>query len=160
MVVTSATIAAVMARWMATNKVPFPADMPVQSEDPMLANDLVQTCWDWDQNPRFTDMPAWDKDSTPGNTTDVVQDNAIATELVGIGFLVQQGASLDDIISAVNTDNYITLNTLYASLLGRDPANMWDDMVVASEQLATQFAPTNAKMQDDFFGVFGVVYPS
>jgi len=56
---TNLTIAANLIQWMLDNKTLFPADMPVQPNDPNMAN-AIATHFDWDQDPHFIDMPGQD----------------------------------------------------------------------------------------------------
>ena len=151
---TAATVALAMAEWMDQNKTPFPGGYQIQPNDPTPANDLMQLSWDWDQDPHTVDAPAADASKTPGNQTGLILDYYIAAQLAGIGFLVKNGVALADFSAAINADPHLTLSSLYVS----SPGNMYWDLVSASQQVATQLAPTNRKMQCDFFGVFGVAY--
>ena len=111
MATTSVTIALALAQQMAMTH--QPNDGNLQPDSPIPAMNVVAV-WisGMPESVLFPTMPAWDKDTTPGNQTDLVDANAIGCSLAYISDYCARGGSLDAVTAAVSADPYLVLTTL------------------------------------------------
>jgi hypothetical protein len=153
MVETNVTIALRLAQQMATTKYPNTGQLQVDS--PVAAAIVVQLwCAGQPESVDFLDMRAWDKDTTPGNQTDLVDVDSIGCALAGMSFLCSQGMSLDEIARRVIADPYLVLSSLYSS-----PDTMWNDFIAGMQNVWAGEASTNSPTPNDPFNVWGVQWP-
>jgi hypothetical protein len=141
--VTSVTIALGLAQQMAATHQPDTGQL--QADSLIAAADVVSVWFGgMPESVDFFDMPAWDKDSTPGNQTDLIHPDAIGCTLAGMSFLCSRGISLSAIELAVQANPYLVLSNLYS--------NLWGDFWTAWHAQAP-------KPNNDPFNAWGVQWP-
>jgi hypothetical protein len=123
---------------------PIPAAQVVQ----IWCNGMPESVW-------FFDQPAWDKDTTPANRTNLIDPYDIGALLAGMGFLVKTGVAPAAIEAAVAANPKLYLRNLYSN-----PAEgaMWTDFWVSMRQIFAKLAPNNLPVTNDPFGIFGVTF--
>lgn len=148
---TSVTIALNLAQNMAATKLPNEGVLQSDSapgQSPIPAMNVVAV-WisGMPESVLFPTMPAWDKDTTPGNQTDLVDPNAIGCSLAYISdYCKNYGGSLATVSAMVSAEPYLVLTTLPG-------APSWDAFMQDMRNVG--WATSN-----DPFNAFGVVWPA
>lgn len=117
---TAATIALRLCQEMASTHAPnvgayLGITLPDGTEFVTVTNAQLIPLWfpycQWDD---YLTQPAWDKNSTPGNQTEMPHPYTTAAEILGIAFLIYSGQmTLDQIAEKITDNPYIVLNNLY-----------------------------------------------